>query len=39
MDNRLYEYLTKNDLQFDKQLKFRKGPSTEHALIEHVNRI
>ena len=39
MDNRLYEYLTKNDLQFDKQLKFRKGHSTEHALIEHVNRI
>ena len=39
MDNRLYEYLTKNNLQFDKQLKFRKGHSTKHTLIEHVNKI
>ena len=39
MYNRLYEYLTKNNLLFDKQFGFRKGHSTEHALIELVNRI
>ena len=39
MYNRLSEYLTKNNLLFDKQFGFRKGPSTEHALIELVNRI
>ena len=39
MYNRLYEYLTKNNLLFDKQFGFRKGHLTEHALIELVNRI
>ena len=39
MYNRLYEYLTKNNLLFDKQFGFTKGHSTEHALIELVNRI
>ena len=39
MYNRLYEYLTKNNLLFDKQFGFRKGHPTEHALIELVNRI
>ena len=39
MYNRLYEYLTKNYLLFDKQFGFRKGHSTEYALIEIVNRI
>ena len=38
MYNRLYEYLTKNDLLFDKQCGFKKGHSTEHARIELVNR-
>ena len=37
MYNRLYEYLTKNNLLFDKQFEFRKGHSTEHALTELVN--
>ena len=35
----MYEYLTKNNLPFDKQFGFRKGHSTEHALIELVNKI
>ena len=39
MYNRLYEYLTKNNLLFDKKFRFRKGHSTNHALIELVNRI
>ena len=39
MYKRLYEYLTKNNLLFDKQFGFRKGHSTEHALTELVNRI
>ena len=39
MYNTLYEYLTKNNLLFDNQFGFRKGHSTEHALIELVNRI
>ena len=38
MYDRLYEHLTKNNLLFDKQLGFRKSHSTEHALIELVNR-
>ena len=39
MYNRLYEYLTKNILLLEKLFGFRKGHSTEHALIELVNRI
>ena len=39
MYNRLYKYLTENNLLFDKQFGFREGHSTEHALIELVNRI
>ena len=39
MYKRLHDYLTKNNLLFDKQFGFRKGHSTEHALIELVNRI
>ena len=38
MYNRLFKYLTKNNLLFDKQFGFRKGHSTEHALTELVNR-
>ena len=36
MYNRLYKYLTKNNLLFGKQFGFRKGHSTEHALTELV---
>ena len=36
---RLYEYLPKNDLLFDKQLGFRKSHLTEHPLIKLVNII
>ena len=39
MYNRLYKNLTKNNLLFEKQFGFRKGHSTEHVLIELVNRI
>ena len=39
MYGRLYEYLTKNNLLFDKQVGFRKGHSTEQPPIELVNRI
>ena len=38
MYNRRYVYLTKNNLLFDKQFRFRKGRLTEHALTELVNR-
>ena len=37
MYNRLYEYLTKNNLLFDKQFGFRKGHSTEDALILFIS--
>ena len=39
MYNKLHEYLTKKNLLFDKQFEFRKFHSTEHALMELVNRI
>ena len=39
MYNRHYEHLTKNNLLFDKEFGFRKGHSTERAIIELVNRI
>ena len=39
MYKRLYEYLTKNNMLFDKHFGFRKGHSTKHALVELVNRI
>ena len=39
MYQRRYEHLTKNNLLFDKQFGFRKGHSTELAIIELVNRI
>ena len=39
MYNRVYNYLNNNDLLFHKQFGFRKGHSTDHALIELINRI
>ena len=40
MYNRLFKYLTKNNLLFEeRKFGFREGHSTEHALIELVNRI
>ena len=39
MYNRRYEHLTKNNLLFDKEFGFRKGHSTERAIIELANRI
>ena len=39
MYNRLFKYLTRNNLLFDKQLGFREGDSTKYVLIEVVNRI
>ena len=39
MYNRLYKYLTNNNLLFGKQFGFRKDDSTEHSLIELVNGI
>ena len=39
MHNRLFGYLTKNDMHYKKQLGFRKGHSTEHAIIELFDQI
>ena len=37
--NRICDYLTKNNLPFHKQFGYRKGQSTQHALIELINSI
>ena len=37
--NRLYSYLTKNNILFNKQFGFRAGHSTENALLELVDQI
>ena len=39
MYNRLYSYLTENNILLNKQLGFRAGHSTEHALLELVDQI
>ena len=39
MYNRLYSYLTLNNILFHKKLEFRAGHSTEHALLELVDQI
>ena len=39
MYNRIYKYLTKNDLLYCKQFGFHKGYSTEHAIIQVVQQI
>ena len=33
MYNRVYNYLNNNNLLFRKQFSFRKGRSTDHALL------
>ena len=39
MYNRLYDYLTKNNILFKKQFGFQKNHSTEHALLELISEI
>ena len=39
MHNRLYKYLQKNDLLYQKQFGFQSKHSTEHALLEFTNFI
>ena len=39
MYNRLYSYLTQNNLLYDKQFGFQKQHSTEHALMNSINKI
>ena len=39
MYNRLYTYLTENNLLFEKQFGFRSGHSTKHALVELIDKI
>ena len=39
MYNRLYNYLTENNILFNKQFGFRSGHSTEHALLELIDQI
>ena len=37
--NRLYTYLAKNNILFNKQFGFRAGQSTEHALLELIDQM
>ena len=37
--NRLYSYLTENNILFNKQFGFREGHSTENAMLELVDQI
>ena len=39
MYNRLYKYLTENNLLYCKQFVFRKGHSPEHAILQLVEQI
>ena len=39
MYNRFYDFLTKENLLYNKQFGFRKKTSTEHAILELVNNI
>ena len=39
MYNRLYDYLTVNNILFHKQFRFRSGHSTEQALLELIDQI
>ena len=39
MYNRLYSYLTENNILFNKQFGFQADHSTKHALLELVDQI
>ena len=39
MYNRLYNYLNKNEILNDKQFGFPAGHSTEHAILELIDRV
>ena len=39
MYNRLYKYLSNNDLLYDKQFGFKKGHSTDHAVLQLASEI
>ena len=39
MSNRLYKYLTDNNILYTKQFGFQTGDSTEHAIIQLVDQI
>ena len=38
MYNRLYLYLTENNLLYNKQFGFQKGHSTDHAVVQLANQ-
>ena len=39
MYNRLYKYLTDNNMLYKKQFGFQEGHSTEHAIVQLVDQI
>ena len=39
MYNRLFKYLTTNEILHKKQFGFQKGHSTEHAIIQLIDQI
>ena len=39
MYNRLYLYLTENNLLYKKQFVFQKGHATDHATVQLANQI
>ena len=39
MSNRLYKYLTENNLLYCKQFGFQKGHSPEHAILQLIEQI
>ena len=39
MYNRLYKYLTKNNLLYCEQFRFQKGYSPEHAILQVVEQV
>ena len=39
MYNRVYKYLTKNNLIYNKQFGFQSNSSTEHAILELSDKI
>ena len=39
MYNRLYTYFTENKINFEKQFGFRASNSTDHALLDLIDKI